>query len=161
MKNILLSVFLGFAPAIAFACDLTGLIGVGVAINPDIKIIEATSGTHFQITSSNTLFFDNIPEGCHEMLKANCNAFEVFEVDIAREIAAAFICQATDPDGDIFLASGTSNTLANNTSQIVNTAEVSIIAGTGKWAALTGAKVKATAIGGSEDLVIYTFEVLN
>jgi len=97
--------------------------------------------------------YDNPPEGFPEAMRVNCNYFQVFAAGQQQPSGGIGVCQAYDPDGDI--------SLNNGIFQPDGTIAVTIIAGTGKWAALTGAKFQGKtrhSLGGG---AVYDFKPVN
>ena len=153
MKKIIAAAVLVFAPFVAFAGGHSALSGSGTGIRIDVKSIEGTSGNHVQVTTSDIWMYDNPPEGFPEAMKVNCNYFQVFAAGQQRPNGGIGVCQAHDPDGDI--------SLVNGIFQPDGTIAVTIIAGTGKWAALTGAKFQGKtrhSLGGG---AVYDFKPVN
>ena len=62
-------------------------------------------------------------------------------------------CQAQDPDGDI--------SLWNGTFQMDGTILFAVVAGTGKWATLTGAKFQGKTRQSLGDASVYDFKPVN
>ncbi len=153
MKNIILSAIAGFAPAMAIAGGHADFAGHGTAVTTDTKTIEATTGTHVQQTSSDVWIYANPPEGFHEAMMAECNYFSVFAAGMQQPVGGVGTCQAHDPDGDI--------SLWNGAFQIDGTIAVTIVAGTGKWAALTGAKFQGKTRQSLGDASVYDFKPVN
>ena len=153
MKNLILSYILGLAPAIASAGGHADFAGHGTGVTTDTKTIEATTGTHVQQTSSDVWIYDNPPEGFHAAMIANCNYFSAFAVGMPQPVGGVGICQASDPDGDI--------SLWNGAFQIDGTILMSVVAGTGKWAALTGAKFQGKTRQSLGDANVYDFAPVN
>jgi len=153
MKNIIFSAIVGFAPAMAIAGGHTDFAGHGTGVTTDTKTIETTAGTHVQQTSSDVWIYDNPPEGFHEAIMAKCNYFSAFAAGMPQPVGGVGTCQAQDPDGDI--------SLWNGTFQIDGTVLFAVVAGTGKWAALTGAKFQGKTRQSLGDASVYDFKPVN
>ena len=153
MKKIISAVVLVFAPFFAFAGGHSALGGSGTGVRIDLKSIEGTSGNHVQLTTSDIWMYDNPPEGFPEAMKVNCNYFQVFAANQQQPSGGIGVCQAYDPDGDI--------SLNNGIFQPDGTIAVTIIAGTGKWAALTGAKFQGKTRLRVDGGVVYDFKPVN
>ena len=153
MKHIIVATLLWVAPFVAFAGGHSALGGSGTGIRIDLKTIEGTSGTHVQVNTSDIWMYDNPPEGFPEAMKVNCNYFQVFATGQQQPIGGIGTCQALDPDGDI--------SLNNGVFQPNGTIAVTIIAGTGKWAALTGAKFQGTTRNSLDGGAVYDFIPVN
>ena len=97
--------------------------------------------------------YENPPEGFPEAMKVNCNYFQVFATGQQRPNGGIGVCQAHDPDGDI--------SLVNGVFQPDGTIALTIIAGTGKWAALTGAKFQGKTRTRVDGGVVYDFKPVN
>ena len=97
--------------------------------------------------------YDNPPEGFHEAMMAECNYFSVFAAGMQQPVGGVGTCQAHDPDGDI--------SLWNGAFQIDGTIAVTIVAGTGKWATLTGAKFQGKTRQSLGDASVYDFKPAN
>ena len=153
MKKIIAATLLVLAPFVAFAGGHSALVGSGTGVRIDLKTIEGTSGTHVQVNTSDIWMYENPPEGFPKAMKVNCNYFQVFATGQQQPIGGIGTCQALDPDGDI--------SLNNGVFQPNGTIAVTIIAGTGKWAALTGAKFQGKtrhSLGGG---AVYDFKPVN
>ena len=127
--------------------------GTGAAVRTDLKTIEGTSGTHVQVTTSDIWMYENPPEGFPEVMKVNCNYFQVFATGQQRPNGGIGVCQAHDPDGDI--------SLVNGVFQPDGTIALTIIVGTGKWAALSGAKFQGKTRHRVDGGVVYDFKPVN
>ena len=97
--------------------------------------------------------YENPPEGFPEAMKVNCNYFQVFATGQQRPNGGIGVCQAHDPDGDI--------SLVNGIFQPDGTIALTIIAGTGKWAALIGAKFQGKTRDRVDGGVVYDFKPVN
>lgn len=153
MKNMVLSAVLGFLPAIAFAGGHADFAGHGTAVRTDMKTTEATAGTHAQVSTSDLWIYDNPPEGFSLAQKADCTYFQVFTTGQQQPSGGSVTCQAVDSDGDI--------SLWNGVFQSNGTVAFSVTTGTGKWAALIGAKFQGKtrhSLGGAS---VYDFSPLN
>ena len=153
MKKIIAATLLFFAPGVAFAGGHSALGGSGTGVRIDLKSIEGTSGTHVQVTTSDIWMYENPPEGFPEAMRVNCNYFQVFATGQQQPIGGIGTCQAHDPDGDI--------SLNNGVFQPDGTIAVTIIAGTGKWAALTGAKFQGKTRLRVDGGFVYDFKPVN
>ena len=153
MIKIITTILLSLTPFVAFAGGHSALGGSGTAVRTDLKTIEGTSGTHVQVTTSDIWMYENPPEGFHNAMKVNCNYFQVFASGQQQPSGGVGICQAHDPDGDIALNSGIF--------QPDGTIAVTIIAGTGKWAALTGAKFQGKTRHSLDGGAVYDFIAVN
>ena len=137
----------------AFAGGHAEFGGHGTAVRSDMKTIEATSGTHVQVTTSDLWIYDNPPEGFPAAQKSTCNYFQVFASSKQQPIGGVGTCQAQDQDGDI--------SLWNGIFQPNGTIAVTVIAGTGKWAALAGANFQGKTRHSMDGSSIYDFSPLN
>ena len=153
MKRIISTILLSLAPFVAFAGGHSALGGSGTGVRTDLKTIEGTSGTHIQVTTSDIWMYENPPEGFPDAMKVNCNYFQVFATGQQRPNGGIGVCQAHDPDGDI--------SLVNGVFQPDGTIALTIIAGTGKWAALTGAKFQGKTRLRVDGGVVYDFKPVN
>ena len=153
MKKIFSTILLSLAPFVAFAGGHSALGGSGTGVRTDLKTIEGTSGTHIQVTTSDIWMYENPPEGFPEAMKVNCNYFQVFATGQQRPNGGIGVCQAHDPDGDI--------SLVNGVFQPDGTIALTIIAGTGKWAALIGAKFQGKTRDRVDGGVVYDFKPVN
>ena len=153
MKKIIVAAVLVLAPFFAFAGGHSALGASGTGVRIDLKTIEGTSGNHVQATTSDIWMYENPPEGFHKAMKVNCNYFQVFASGQQQPIGGVGTCQAHDPDGDVVLNNGIF--------QPDGTIAVTIIAGTGKWAALTGAKFQGKTRSRLEGGVVYDFKPVN
>ena len=151
-KNIAAIIFV-LAPAISLAGGHSALGGSGTGVRIDLKSIEGTSGTHVQVTTSDIWMYENPPEGFPEAMRVNCNYFQVFATGQQPPIGGIGTCQTHDPDGDI--------SLNNGIFQPNGTIAVTIIAGTGKWAALTGAKFQGKTRNSLDGGTVYDFVPVN
>ena len=153
MKRIVVTILLSLAPFVAFAGGHSALSGSWTGVRTDLKTIEGTSGTHVQVTTSDIWMYENPPEGFPEAMKVNCNYFQVFATGQQRPNGGIGVCQAHDPDGDI--------SLVNGVFQPDGTIALTIIAGTGKWAALTGANFQGKTRNRLDGGVVYDFKPVN
>ena len=153
MKRFIVTILLSLAPFVVFAGGHSSLGGSGTGVRTDLKTIEGTSGTHVQVTTSDIWMYENPPEGFPEAMKVNCNYFQVFATGQQRPNGGIGVCQAHDPDGDI--------SLVNGVFQPDGTIALTIIAGTGKWAALTGAKFQGKTRLRVDGGVVYDFKPMN
>ena len=153
MKSIIVATLLVFAPFVAFAGGHSNLSASGTGVRIDLKTIEGTSGNHVQATTSDIWMYENPPEGFPEAMKVNCNYFQVFATGQQRPNGGTGACQTHDPDGDI--------SLVNGVFQPDGTMALTIIAGTGKWAALTGAKFQGKTRLRVDGGVVYDFKPVN
>ena len=153
MNKIVIAALLIFAPFVAFAGGHSALGASGTGVRIDLKTIEGTSGNHVQATTSDIWMYENPPEGFPEAMKVNCNYFQVFATGQQRPNGGIGVCQAHDPDGDI--------SLVNGVFQPDGTIALTIIAGTGKWAALTGAKFQGKTRTRVDGGVVYDFKPVN
>ena len=153
MKRVITTILLSLVPFVAFAGGHSALSGSGTGVRTDLKTIEGTSGTHVQVTPSDIWMYENPPEGFPEAMKVNCNYFQVFATGQQRPNGGIGVCQAHDPDGDI--------SLVNGVFQPDGTIALTIIAGTGKWAALTGAKFQGKTRLRVDGGVVYDFKPMN
>ena len=153
MKSIIVATLLVFAPFVAFAGGHSNLSASGTGVRIDLKTIEGTSGNHVQATTSDIWMYENPPEGFPEAMKVNCNYFQVFAAGQQRPNGGIGVCQAHDPDGDI--------SLVNGIFQPDGTIALKIIAGTGKWAPLIGAKFQGKTRDRVDGGVVYDFKPVN
>ena len=153
MKRVITTILLSLAPFVAFAGGHSALGGSGTGVRTDLKTIEGTSGRHVQVTTSDIWMYENPPEGFPEAMKVNCNYFQVFATGQQRPNGGIGVCQAHDPDGDI--------SLVNGVFQPDGTIALTIIAGTGKWAALIGAKFQGKTRDRVDGGVVYDFKPVN
>ena len=153
MKSIIAATLLVFAPFVAFAGGHSSLSASGTGVRIDLKTIEGTSGNHVQATTSDIWMYENPPEGFPEAMKVNCNYFQVFAAVQQRPNGVIGVCQAHDPDGDI--------SLVNGIFQPDGTIALTIIAGTGKWSALIGAKFQGKTRDRVDGGVVYDFKPVN
>ena len=148
-----MTIVLWFTPALAIAGGHAGFGGHGTAVRSDANTTEATSGSHAQITTKDVWIYDNPAEGFHVAQKATCHYFQVFATGKQQPSGGTATCQAVDPDGDI--------SLWNGVFQSTGTLAFSVITGTGKWAALSGAKFQGktrNSLGGAS---VYDFTPVN
>ena len=153
MNRIITTILLSLTPFFAFAGGHSALSGSGTAVRTDVQTIEGTSGNHVQVTTSDIWMYENPPEGFHNAMKVNCNYFQVFASGQQQPSGGVGTCQAHDPDGDVVLNNGIF--------QPDGTIAVTIIAGTGKWAAFVGAKFTGKtrhSLGGG---AVYDFTAVN
>jgi hypothetical protein len=153
MKKIIAATLLVVSPFVAFAGGHSALNASGTGVRIDRKTIEGTSGNHFQATTSDIWIYENPPEGFPEAMKVNCNYFQVFATGQQQPNGGIGACQAHDPDGDI--------SLVNGVFQPDGTMALTIIAGTGKWAALTGAKFQGKTRLRVDGGFVYDFVPVN
>ena len=153
MKRIIATILLSLAPFVAFAGGHSALGGSGTGVRTDLKTIEGTSGTHVQVTTSDIWMYENPPEGFHKAMKVNCNYFQVFASGQQQPIGGVGTCQAHDPDGDVVLNNGVF--------QPDGTIAVTIIAGTGKWAAFVGSKFTGKTRHSLDGGAVYDFTAVN
>ena len=97
--------------------------------------------------------YDNPPEGFPAAQKAICTYFQVFATGQQQPSGGSGTCQVVDPDGDISLNTGIF--------QPNGTIAVTITAGTGKWAALTGAKFQGKTRNSLDGGTVYDFVPVN
>ena len=153
MKHIILLAMLGLVPAATFAGGHAEFGGHGTAVRTDAETTEATSGSHARVITSDVWIYDNPPEGFHVAQKATCHYFQIFDTGKQQPSGGTATCQAVDPDGDI--------SLWNGVFQSTGTLAFSVITGTGKWAALSGAKFQGktrNSLGGAS---VYDFTPVN
>ena len=153
MKKLIATIMFVLAPAVSLAGGHSALGGTGTGVRIDLKTIEGTSGNHVQATTSDIWMYENPPEGFPEAVKMNCNYFQVFATGQQRPNGGIGVCQAHDPDGDI--------SLVNGVFQPDGTIALTIIAGTGKWAALTGAKFQGKTRLRVDGGVVYDIKPVN
>ena len=153
MKKIIAATLLVLSPFVALAGGHSALGGSGTGVRIDLKTIEGISGTHVQVTTSDIWMYENPPEGFPRAMKVNCNYFQVFATGQQQPIGGIGACQAYDPDGDV--------SLNNGVFQPDGTIAVTIIAGTGKWAALTGAKFQGKTRHSLDGGAVYDFKPVN
>ena len=153
MKKFIAATLLVLAPFVAFAGGHSALGGSGTGVRIDLKTIEGASGTHVQVNTSDIWMYENPPEGFPKAMKVNCNYFQVFATGQQQPIGGIGTCQALDSDGDI--------SLNNGVFQPDGTIAVTIIAGTGKWAALTGAKFQGKTRHSLDGGAVYDFKPVN
>ena len=149
MKKIISALVLVFAPFFAFAGGHSALSASGTGVRIDLKTIEGTSGNHVQATTSDIWMYENPPEGFHKAMKVNCNYFQVFASGQQQPVGGVCTCQAHDPDGDVVLNNGVF--------QPDGTIAVTIIAGTGKWAAFVGSKFTGKTRHSLDGGAVYDF----
>ena len=153
MKKLIATIIFVLAPAVSLAGGHSALGGTGTGVRIDLKTIEGTSGNHVQATTSDIWMYENPPEGFPEAVKMNCNYFQVFPTGQQRPNGGIGACQTHDPDGDI--------SLINGVFQPDGTIALTIIAGTGKWAALTGAKLQGKTRLRVDGGVVYDIKPVN
>ena len=153
MKKIIAAIIFVLAPAVSLAGGHSALGGSGTGVRVDLKTIEGTSGTHVQITTNDIWMYENPPEGFPEAMRVTCNYFQVFATGQQPPIGGIGACQTHDPDGDISLNTGIF--------QPNGTIAVTITAGTGKWAALTGAKFQGKTRNSLDGGTVYDFVPVN
>ena len=153
MKKLITTIMFVLAPAVSLAGGHSALGGTGTGVRIDLKTIEGTSGNHVQATTSDIWMYENPPEGFPEAVKMNCNYFQVFPTGQQRPNGGIGACQIHDPDGDI--------SLINGVFQPDGTIALTIIAGTGKWAALTGAKFQGKTRLRVDAGVVYDIKPVN
>ena len=153
MKKTIIALALCFTPALVIAGGHAGFGGHGTAVRSDANTTEATSGSHAQITTKDVWIYDNPAEGFHVAQKATCHYFQVFATGKQQPSGGTATCQAIDPDGDI--------SLWNGIFQSNGTLAFSVITGTGKWAALAGAKFEGKTRKSLEGASVYDFAPLN
>jgi hypothetical protein len=153
MKKLIATIIFVLAPAVTLAGGHSALGGTGTGVRIDLKTIEGTSGNHVQATTSDIWMYENPPEGFPEAVKMNCNYFQVFPTGQQRPNGGIGACQTHDPDGDI--------SLINGVFQPDGTIALTIIAGTGKWAALTGAKLQGKTRLRVDGGVVYDIKPVN
>ena len=153
MKKLIATIMFVLAPAVSLAGGHSALGGTGTGVRIDLKTIEGTSGNHVQATTSDIWMYENPPEGFPEAVKMNCNYFQVFPTGQQRPNGGIGACQIHDPDGDI--------SLINGIFQPDGTIALTIIAGTGKWAALTGAKLQGKTRLRVDGGVVYDIKPVN
>ena len=153
MKKLIATIIFVLAPAVSLAGGHSALGGTGTGVRIDLKTIEGTSGNHVQATTSDIWMYENPPEGFPEAVKMNCNYFQVFPTGQQRPNGGIGACQTHDPDGDI--------SLVNGVFQPDGTIALTIIAGTGKWAALTGAKLQGKTRLRVDGGVVYDIKPVN
>ena len=153
MKKLIATLMFVLAPAVSLAGGHSALGGTGTGVRIDLKTIEGTSGNHVQATTSDIWMYENPPEGFPEAVKMNCNYFQVFPTGQQRPNGGIGACQIHDPDGDI--------SLINGVFQPDGTIALTIIAGTGKWAALTGAKLQGKTRLRVDGGVVYDIKPVN
>ena len=153
MKKLIATIIFVLAPAVSLAGGHSALGGTGTGVRIDLKTIEGTSGNHVQATTSDIWMYENPPEGFPEAVKMNCNYFQVFPTGQQRPNGGIGACQIHDPDGDI--------SLVNGVFQPDGTIALTIIAGTGKWAALTGAKLQGKTRLRVDGGVVYDIKPVN
>ena len=153
MKKLIATIIFVLAPAVSLAGGHSALGGTGTGVRIDLKTIEGTSGNHVQATTSDIWMYENPPEGFPEAVKMNCNYFQVFPTGQQRPNGGIGACQIHDPDGDI--------SLINGIFQPDGTIALTIIAGTGKWAALTGAKLQGKTRLRVDGGVVYDIKPVN
>ena len=153
MKKLIATIIFVLAPAVSLAGGHSALGGTGTGVRIDLKTIEGTSGNHVQATTSDIWMYENPPEGFPEAVKMNCNYFQVFPTGQQRPNGGIAACQIHDPDGDI--------SLINGIFQPDATIALTIIAGTGKWAALTGAKLQGKTRLRVDGGVVYDIKPVN
>ena len=133
MKNIILVAAVSLLPATAFAGGHSGLGGHGTGITVDNKVIEGKTGTIVQNSTKDIWIWDNPPEGFDAATNASCTQTISFAKGQEAPIGGTVTCTVVDESGDVFINTGTFG---------ADGVLLTLVGGTGKWAAYTGAQWK-------------------
>jgi len=133
MKNIILTVTILLLPAIAFAGGHSGLGGHGTGIRVDSKVFEGKTGTIVQNSTKDVLIWDNPPEGFNATTRAACTQTISFATGQEAPMGGTVTCTVVDETGDVFNNTGTFG---------ADGVLLTLVGGTGKWAAYTGSQWK-------------------
>ena len=133
MKNIITATALILFPFIALAGGHSGLGGHGTDVIVDTKVLEGKTGVIVQNITEDIWIWDNPPEGFDAATTASCTQTISFAAGQEAPIGGAVTCTVVDETGDIFINTGTFGG---------DGVLLTLVGGTGKWAAYTGAQWK-------------------
>ena len=133
MKNIIMAAAVSLFPATGFAGGHSGLGGHGTGITVDNKVIEGKTGTIVQNSTKDIWIWDNPPEGFDAATNASCTQTISFAKGQEAPIGGTVTCTVVDESGDVFINTGTFG---------ADGVLLTLVGGTGKWAAYTGAQWK-------------------
>ena len=152
MKNIFATMTLLLFPFIAFAGGHSELGGHGTGIIADTKVFEGKTGMLVQNMTQDVWIWDNPPEGFDAATNASCIQTISFAKGQEAPLGGTVTCTVVDETGDVFINTGTFGG---------DGVLLTLVGGTGKWAAYTGAqwrgKNRLSLAGGS----IYDFSPVN
>lgn len=152
MKNIFATMTLLLFPIIAFAGGHSELGGHGTGIIEDTKVFKGKTGTLVQNMTQDVWIWDNPPEGFDAATNASCIQTVSFAKGQESPLGGTVTCTVVDETGDVFINTGTFGS---------DGVLLTLVGGTGKWAAYTGAqwrgKNRLSLSGGS----VYDFSPVN
>ena len=152
MKNIFATMTLLLFPIIAFAGGHSELGGHGTGIIEDTKVFKGKTGTLVQNMTQDVWIWDNPPEGFDAATNASCIQTVSFAKGQESPLGGTVTCTVVDETGDVFINTGTFGS---------DGVLLTLVGGTGKWAAYTGAqwrgKNRLSLSGGSA----YDFSPVN
>ena len=152
MKNIFATMTLLLFPIIAFAGGHSELGGHGTGIIEDTKVFKGKTGTLVQNMTQDVWIWDNPPEGFDAATNAYCIQTVSFAKGQESPLGGTVTCTVVDETGDVFINTGTFGS---------DGVLLTLVGGTGKWAAYTGAqwrgKNRLSLSGGS----VYDFSPVN
>ena len=133
MKNIILIAAVSLLPATGFAGGHSGIGGHGTSITVDNKVIEGETGTIVQNSTKDIWIWDNPLEGFDAASNASCTQTISFAKGQKAPVGGTVTCTVVDESGDVFINTGTFG---------ADGVLLTLVGGTGKWAAYAGAQWK-------------------
>jgi hypothetical protein len=120
-------------PATGFAGGHSGIGGHGTSITVDNKVIEGETGTIVQNSTKDIWIWDNPLEGFDAASNASCTQTISFAKGQKAPVGGTVTCTVVDESSDVFINTGTFG---------ADGVLLTLVGGTGKWAAYTGAQWK-------------------
>tara|TARA_B100001057_G_scaffold308093_1_gene308193 strand:+ start:154 stop:612 length:459 start_codon:yes stop_codon:yes gene_type:complete len=152
MKNIITTAALLLIPFTALAGGHSGLGGHGTGITVDSKVIEGKTGMLVQNMTNDVWIWDNPPEGFDAATNASCIQTISFAKGQEAPIGGTVTCTVVDETGDVFINTGTFG---------ADGVLLTLVGGTGKWQAYTGAQWKGVTRHSLSGGSVYDFSPAN
>ena len=150
LKHLILTIFSASVPNFALAGGHSDFGGHGTSVITGSNIMEGSTGVLLSQTSEDVWIWDDAPEGYPTASTASCAQYIAFATGQMMPLGFINVCQQVDVDGDVNLLLATPQ---DDGSFLVNQ-----IAGTGKWAAFTGANwVGRTDVSIGQNASVYSF----
>jgi len=150
LKHLALAISVAATPNLTLAGGHSKFSGQGTSVITGSNVMEGSTGVLLSQTSEDVWIWDNAPEGYPAASTASCTQYLAFATGQMMPLGFVNVCQQVDVDGDV-------NLLQANP-QADGSFLVTQIAGTGKWAAFTGAKwVGQTNVNIGQNASVYSF----
>ena len=150
LKHLALTIFAAAVPNLALAGGHSDFGGQGTSVITGSNVMEGSTGFLLSQTSEDVWIWDNAPEAYPAASTASCTQYIAFATGQMMPLGFVNVCQQVDVDGDV-------NLLQANP-QADGSFLATQIAGTGKWAAFTGANwIGQTSVNIGQNASVYSF----